>query len=151
MAIIYPWIPWKSVLWPIPLQNFEQLWNRPKNKRWRRCCTTGTCSMRQSHSIHCNSRGCDLISFVTSHCSLETSCSSSEMSQSRSEIATRHLQRLQRLWDCHIVLLHEVCDCCTAVRQTENFRHKRRALCANPLLKIIHNPGYVHFRTVLIL
>ena len=111
----------------------------PQKRRCRRCCTTGTCSMRQSHSIHCNSRGYDLISLVTSHCSLETSRSSSEMSHSssemsysRSEIATRHLEMLQRLWDCHIVLLHELCDCCTAVRQTENFRYNRRA---NPLLK----------------
>ena len=46
------------------LQNFELFWNHPKNRRWRRCCTTGTCCMRQSHSTHCNSRGYDLISLA---------------------------------------------------------------------------------------
>ena len=43
------------------LQNFELFWNHPKNRRWRRCCTTGTCCMRQSHSTHCNSCGYDFI------------------------------------------------------------------------------------------
>ena len=138
------------------LQDFEQLGNYYKNRRWRRCCTTGTCSMSKSHSIHCNSGGYDLIGLVTLHCSLETSCSTSEMSHSssdmshsRSEISTKHLVMLQRLWDCHIVLLHKLCNCYTAVRETENLRHKREIFCANPLLKTTHNP--VHFRTVLIL
>ena len=68
---------------------------------------------------------------------------------------------IQQLWDSHNTpwnfaealslshcLLHKLCDCCTAVRQTDNCRHKRRALCANPLHKIIHTPGYVRFRIV---
>ena len=41
-----------------------QLWNHTKKRCWRRCCTTGTCSMIQSHSTHCNSWGYDLISLA---------------------------------------------------------------------------------------
>ena len=48
----------------LSIQNFELLWNHPKNRRWRRCCMTGTCCMRQSHSTHCNSCGYDLISLA---------------------------------------------------------------------------------------
>ena len=44
------------------LQIFTQLWNHPKNRRWQRCCMTGMCCIRQSHSTHCNSCGYDLIS-----------------------------------------------------------------------------------------
>ena len=132
-----------------------------QKRRWRRCCTTstGTCSMRQSHSNHCNSWGYDLISLaaVVWHHTAALRCRAAALrchSSSDSDTATRDLKMLQRLWNCHIVLLYELCDCCTALHQTENFRRKRRALCANPRHKIIHNPCYVLyvcFRAVLIL
>ena len=43
----------------LTLQNFTLLFYHPKNRCWRRCCVTGTCSMRQSHSNHSNSWGYD--------------------------------------------------------------------------------------------
>ena len=43
------------------LQNFPQLQNRPKNRRWRRCCATGMHSMRQPLNTHWNRWGYDWI------------------------------------------------------------------------------------------
>ena len=142
---------WNYIKSTISLQNFELFWNHPKNRRWRRCCTTGTCCMSQSYSTHCNSRGYDLISLaaVLWHHTAAVRCRTAAVRCHTA--ALRCHTAAMRLWDCRIVLLHKLCDCCTAVRETESFRHKRRASCANPQHKIIHNPGYVHFRTVLIL
>ena len=45
----------------------------------------------------------------------------------------------------------QLCEWCAAVRQTKNFRHKIRSLCANLQHKLIHNPECVQLRTGLML
>ena len=44
--------------------DFTRLSGHTKNKRWRRCCVRGACSMEQSHSTYCNSCGYYLISLA---------------------------------------------------------------------------------------
>ena len=116
------------------ITKFYTVVKSPQKRRWQWCYMTITCSMRQSNSNHCNSWGYDLISLaaVVWHHTAALRCRAAALRcHSSSETATRDLKMLQRLWNCHIVLLHELCDCRTAVHQTENFRRKRRALCAN--------------------
>ena len=116
----------------------------PEIRRWWRYCVTVSQRPLQLLGLWLN-KSCS--SLVRSHCSIETSHSSSEMSPSNSVTATRDTSRCCRGAETvTFVLLHELCDCCTAVRQTENFRHKRRALYANPQHQIIQDTGYVHFR-----
>ena len=108
-----------------------------------------------------------MIRLAAYHWSLETSrCSP--------ETATRYCELLQRLWDCHTVLLHVPYNCpmnmgswglstclftsmqgChapktptpqTTVYQTKNFWNKRRVLCASPPRKIIHNSWLCAFQ-----
>ena len=42
----------------------QDLWGYQKNRHCQRCCATATCSMKLSHSTHCNSCGYDLISLA---------------------------------------------------------------------------------------
>ena len=103
------------------------------------------------HGTHCNSWGYELFSHaaVLWHHTAALRCWAAALrchttAQRRHNTPWNFAEALS-LSHC---LLHKLCDCCTAVRQTDNCRHKRRALCANPLHKIIHTPGYVRFRIV---
>ena len=132
-----------------------------------RGCITGIRCIRQSHSTHCNPFGYDLISHAAAmwHHTEASRCPAAALRCHRAaalrqpQDTLRCCRQALRLSHCLVhkatwqaksrglmVLLHGLCDCCTAVHRTENFRHKQRALYANPQHQIIKNISYVHFR-----
>ena len=129
---------WEYPISPFPLPpNIKTLYTiakTPQNRRWRRCCVIGTALWNRLTTPTTTLGVMNLLALQQSY-----------------DITLQPWEFAQQLWDCHIVLSHKLCNCCTAVRQTEKFRHKRRALFANPPHKIIHNPGYLCFRIVLIM